>query len=912
MSIFSRVTRRTMKENKLRTAVTVIGVILSAAMFAAVTTFASSLTKYLENNYIYKTGNWQVSAQGVSQDELSKIRSDRNTLTVSLAKPLGYAEVKSKNTYKPYIYIEAANSQFLDNMPVHIIDGRTPKSPDEIILPVHLAYDGKVYYKTGDKITLAVGNRTSDGSKLNQSNSFDTDVKEEITDSKNHTYTVVGTYERPNFENISAPGYTALTYLDSESAGDSYDIFVGLKNPSKYMKFAEQNNLKYAEYNWDVLMFSGVFKYANLTNALYGFLAVFVFIIFLGSVSLIYSAFSISTSERTKQFGLLSSIGATKKQIRKSVFCEAFTVSAIGIPIGIICGIAGIGVTLALLGDKFKSMFPSSPCNLSLSVSLLSIIIAAAIALITVLVSAIIPARRATKVTAIEAIRQTKDISNKKQKPIKMSKPMFKLFGLEGLLAKKYFKRNGKKYRATIVSLALSITIFISSSAFCMYLSDSADAETASDVSNYDIVYRVNENDAEKVEKLYPELKNADSVTDSVFDYTVVNYALLDISSLTDGFIDYQNALYDFSKANLKTEKMKNYSIYADVVYFDDDSYKKLIKDEKLDESKYLGVKNPPAIVCNSTTATLIDDNTRKSYSFEYLKKDVDSLTVVTDSADEIEGYQSYGAQFVTDKNGKTQFMYVYIPDDVANGTGPDLDENGDCIITDRCKTVPAKTAKIKLGDKLSGNVLGTSFQSLSLVLPMSAREQMSAGGDTRVYFKSSDHAATADAIEKIIKAADISVNSGDIYNAAASQESIRNMITVINVFSYGFIILISLIAVANVFNTISTNIALRRRDFAMLRSVGMTKGGLNKMMYYECLLYGTKSIVFGLPAALIVTYALHSLTKQMFDFGFRLPWLSVAIAVVSVFAVVFVTMLYSMRKIKKDNTIDALKNENV
>ena len=137
-------------------------------------------------------------------------------------------------------------------------------------------------------------------------------------------------------------------------------------------------------------------------------------------------------------------------------------------------------------------------------------------------------------------------------------------------------------------------------------------------------------------------------------------------------------------------------------------------------------------------------------------------------------------------------------------------------------------------------------------------------------------------------------------------------MITVINVFSYGFIILISLIAVANVFNTISTNIALRRRDFAMLRSVGMTKGGLNKMMYYECLLYGTKSIVFGLPAALIVTYALHSLTKQMFDFGFRLPWLSVAIAVISVFAVVFVTMLYSMRKIKKDNTIDALKNENV
>ena len=123
---------------------------------------------------------------------------------------------------------------------------------------------------------------------------------------------------------------------------------------------------------------------------------------------------------------------------------------------------------------------------------------------------------------------------------------------------------------------------------------------------------------------------------------------------------------------------------------------------------------------------------------------------------------------------------------------------------------------------------------------------------------------------------------------------------------------LISLIAAANVFNTITTNINLRRREFAMLKSVGMTAKGMNKMMNFECIMYGTKALIYGLPVSAGVTFLIYRAINEGIDTDFFIPWRAVIIAVLSVFIVVFSTMMYSMSKIKKDNPIDALKNENI
>ena len=146
----------------------------------------------------------------------------------------------------------------------------------------------------------------------------------------------------------------------------------------------------------------------------------------------------------------------------------------------------------------------------------------------------------------------------------------------------------------------------------------------------------------------------------------------------------------------------------------------------------------------------------------------------------------------------------------------------------------------------------------------------------------------------------------------AETVESQRNIVTIIRVFAYGFIVLISLIAAANVFNTISTNINLRRREFAMLKSVGMNDSGLNRMMNYECILYGSKALLLGIPVSAGITYLIYRSVLEGYETVYRLPLAAMGIAAVSVFFVVFATMLYSMKRIQRDNPIEALKNENL
>lgn len=126
---------------------------------------------------------------------------------------------------------------------------------------------------------------------------------------------------------------------------------------------------------------------------------------------------------------------------------------------------------------------------------------------------------------------------------------------------------------------------------------------------------------------------------------------------------------------------------------------------------------------------------------------------------------------------------------------------------------------------------------------------------------------------------------------------------------------MISLIAVANVFNTISTNIKLRRREFAMLRSVGMSDRDFNKMMRFECILYGARTMLLGLPLSGLLSYLIYKgMVAGTIDgadnVNFVSPWGSMAISLLGVLLIVFITMLYAVSKIKKENIIDTLRDD--
>lgn len=180
------------------------------------------------------------------------------------------------------------------------------------------------------------------------------------------------------------------------------------------------------------------------------------------------------------------------------------------------------------------------------------------------------------------------------------------------------------------------------------------------------------------------------------------------------------------------------------------------------------------------------------------------------------------------------------------------------------------------------------------------------------LYISAFDADSAVTNLKAALDEANVNYTDGSIYNAADNERMMRSIVSLIEVFSYGFIVLISLISIANVFNTISTNVALRKRDYAMLRSIGMTHRGMNRMMNFECILYGTRSLLIGLPLAIAFTYLTYMAVMDALDFPFTLPWLSVVIAVLCVFIVVFASMLYSTGKIKRDNPIDALRDENI
>lgn len=902
MSIFNKVTLEFLKKNKTRTIVTIIGIILSASMFTAVTTTISTLQNFMLRDAIYETGDWHVSVTETDASffeflknpvvymekngskDIAEVFLDGKVESYVYNQQLGYAYAKGcTNEYKPYLYVIGADQRFCETMPVHVTGGRLPQKTDEILLPEHLAENGDVYYKVGDVLTLELGNRVSEGYVLGQNNPYqkgeEGDTEQQVYESlevvETRTYTVVGFYERPDFENYSAPGYTAITVMDKVRPEDSlYNFYFKIDDPELALEWF--GHLPFASYNSSVLTYMGISDFVGFYSVLYGLAAILCGLIMFGSVSLIYNAFSISVSERTKQFGLLSSIGATKKQLRQMVLFEAVYVSIIGIPLGILAGVGGMGVTFHFVGKAFDRLM-NTPVKLTLCIYPVSIVAACLITLITVLISAWIPSKRATMVTAVEAIRQSEDVklTKREQKKLRRARAtdktaqagkfMYRIFGLPGMIADKYYKRSKKKYRATIVSLFMSIVLFISASAFTSYLTDSIESGFGS--NGYDIVYGYDPTlymtleevqngelsgkiSHEELSQLFDE---AESVTNATYVAKHPTRVKLERKILSDSYLDYVKEVYETIGGEYDISEQ---TIFVCPIFVEDHVYEEFLEEHKLDKSKYANPNQPLGIA--------IDGNTVFDYNL---------------------------GRFVTTHILKSEDAQIIIGSE-------------------------EEQVKLQIGAVIEERpyFVGDTYE-LSIVYPYSLREIVLQGLSTinnscDHYVISDNHKASYEAMKNII--VENGLMKSYLTDYAVAVEENQMLILIVNVFAYGFIVLISLIAAANVFNTVSTNIHLRRREFAMLKSVGMSNKEMSRMMNFECVLYGSRALLYGLPVSVLVTWFIYRVVSEGFTAGFYLPWGAIAIAVFSVFAVVFATMMYSMGKIQAENPMDALKNENL
>ncbi|SHO49825.1 ABC transporter permease [Anaerocolumna xylanovorans] len=841
MNIFNKVALQGLKKSRTRTFVTIIGVVLSAAMITAVATFGTSLLNYLTNGSIAKYGDWHVEFVDVDSSFVHERADDNEVSNTAAFENIGYAMLDgAKSPEKPYLFISGFNDKTFDTLPITLISGRLPENSSEVLVPSHIAAKADVRISVGDILTLAVGNREADGETLTQHDSYRAgeEMLEPVTEK---TYTVVGICDRPGFEEHSAPGYTLITKADTADQADNFSLFVTLKNPHNVKAYASgaAGTSAYV-LNDDVLRFLGASDNKLFNTMLYSVGGILVAIIMVGSIFLIYNSFHISLNERTHQFGILMSVGSTAKQLRNSVLFEGLCIGAIGIPIGVLVGIGCIELILPIVASNFSTII-STTVPLTLSVSVPALVVAAAVSLITILLSAYIPAKKAAATPVMECIRQTNEIKTE-LKAIKTSKLTQRIYGLEGTLALKNFRRNKKRYRSVVLSLTLSIVLFVSGSAFGTTLKRLAKQYTMD--FDYDICFYTQDMDESKLFQLYDELKTADGVYES--SYQAISTYSCEVN--TNDFLDsYQEtAGYDGTG--------KTVGLSMDIQFIEDSIYQNFIESLGLPTEEYTGQGAKMIVVAKD-----------KSLADIFATRAMD-FTLISESG-------------VQTKAIHTTLVDTYPVD-----------------------TLPAQSSEVKP-------------YVLMAVAPYQMKSQfdtLNAPAKLGLSFRSENPSQSVAEMETMIQSAGIT-SEYTIYNLYGVVDQYRSVTFVVDVFTYVFVIMISLIAVANVFNTISTNIKLRRRELAMLRSVGMSERGFNKMMNFECVFYGMRTLLFGVPVAGIISWLIYKVimnAERMDNFHFEFPWSSMLIGMLSVFFIVFITMLYATGKIKKENIIDALRDD--
>ena len=860
MNIFNKVTLQSMKKSRARTIVTIVGVVLSTAMITAIATFGTSLLNYLIKSSIAKYGDWHVELLDVTSSFVEAQKNNNYVSDTAEFTNIGYAKLDgSKSPDKPYLFIAGFNNKTFDVLPVRLISGQFPENSNEILIPSHVAAKAGVRFKVGDTMLLDVGNRMDGNKRLGQHDAFRSgekpgEAKEALVTNTAKMYTVVGIYERPGFEEHSAPGYTLITKDDSRNSASSYSLFVTLKNPRQIKAYTNNiNGTQTLVFNDYVLRFMGVSDNKLFNALLYTVGGILVAIIMVGSIFLIYNSFYISLNERTQQFGILSSVGATAKQLRNSVLFEGLCIGIVGIPIGILAGIGSIGLVIPIVAEKFKSILYST-VPLSLSVSLSAIAAAAVVSLITILISAYIPARKAANTPIVESIRQTNEIKTE-AKAVKTSPLAQRMYGLEGTLALKNFKRNKRRYRSIVLSLVLSIILFVSGSAFRTTLKRLSE-RLIMDI-DYDILLTAENMDDSEMFQLYDKLKNTDGVYESSYQTVYAYTSTVKESELSDSYRKYRGA----------TTPDETISFPTDIQFIEDGEYLHFIKKLGLPPEEYYGQNGKLIAVAKQR----VEQNDGPNEPLDLFA---------------------------------SHSMTLHVSPEIDNKTSSEHDQTINVTFTD---TYPVDPPPKQPSQK--------SSYVFMVVAPYSLKEKFEAPdihSVTGLSFLSKNNTQTVAEMESIIQNVGIT-SPYTLYNVYEIVEQYRSLTFVIDVFTYVFVIMISLIAVANVFNTISTNIRLRRRELAMLRSVGMSDRDFNKMMNYECIFYGMRALIFGLPIAGIVSWLIYVglvSVEKIDNFVFVFPWGSMAISVISVLFIVFVTMLYAIRRIQRENIIDALRDD--
>ena len=864
MQVLTKITIKNLKLNKKRTIGTLVGIILSVALICAVAGMATSLRQSLIQTASSNTGYWHLKLSNINKEDIEKLKNNRDIKDLNIINDVGYAKLaKSANENRPYIHLYSLDEKSFNNMELELVEGTYPQNSNEIAISKSIIDDAQVDLKIGDTITFNIGDRyigdrmLSSGyefepaelmnepenvdlilSEMPEDSTKETDVerKEEIKVNFTKEFTIVGIMsenEQP-IKPISFmydAGYACVTNGLDEGETNAYIAF---KNPLDSETSIDEilginlNSGEISEYrysiNYEILKWESF--NTNLgdssLNMMIAIAIIVIAIIILTSVYCIKNTFSISLTEKIKMYGMLSSIGATKKQIKKSVIQEGMILSLIGIPVGILVGILLVYILVIAVRGALSGILDI----VVFKITLLPILISIILGIVTVYLSCLSAARKAKKITPLEAIKSSNDIKIKSKK-IKSPKIIKKIFGVGGVIAYKNLKRSKKKYRTTVISIAMSVFVFIASSTLINYAFEAMGGYYKD--YDYNIKFSSTSSDGQELKQI---------LNDENFSNYTLLYKTNSILKITD-----MSKLSEFGKTVfIENDLYKNNEIPIEIYGLNSEDFKEYLEKLGVDYDK------------NKDKAVLLD-------------------------------YYSLYKEGKTIKNR----LLTYSPNDSISGNVEDKEFN--VSISKITETVP---------DGLEG----TYFYSAVIVLNVDEY-----GND----FNFVPNMLTTNS-EEPDDLAKRSQKYDNMYvtNIASEVRFYDSVRLVVYIFAYGFIGIITLIGVTNIFNTLTSNIDLRQREFAMLKSIGMTKKEFNKMINLETLFYSLKALIFGIVLGLIASFAIYKAFAQSLDYGFKIPMQAILISILFVFVIVFIIMKFAIGKINKQNIIDTIRKENI
>ncbi|MDP4144471.1 MAG: FtsX-like permease family protein [Bacillota bacterium] len=581
-------------------------------------------------------------------------------------------------------------------------------------------------------------------------------------------------------------------------------------------------------------------------------------IVVISTIAVIYNSFQISVVERIKQFGLLRAVGTTPKQIRKIVLREATILALIAIPLGLVCGIIAIyGIIFT-----FKVIGADSVMPMKISISSLVLLISTLVGLASVYISALIPAFFAGRISPLVAINSRTSITKEKIK--RRRNPIIsKIFKFEGALAAKNIKRNRKRYRITVFSIVISVMLFVTFKSFMDMTLTIANTPNESSNTHFSIL---------------------DSSQNTIDD-TILNSitSLSSVDKVYKGYLSYNfNEIIDSNKEINQVKELGNVYqsvnvngnnktlMQGSIAVYDNNSLeaaKKYVESGTIDISKMNSEKG--VIVIDRDA--IYNSKTKKTYM---------GPAANVKAGDEIKlqysekGIEQDGKLKLNDGKIETVKVLAVLKDEPFNFNGV---RSGIKIIT------TDEVAESLIGKK------GIKPAYLNITIKN---------------VKEEDSVKTQ--LENIIK----DKPSLQIVNNLDQNRREKSALLMIQILIYGFVVVVSLIGSVNIINTLTTNIILRKREFASLKCIGLTQKGLKKMIVLEGLLYGIVGTIYGSIIACGLSYLMYRGMNGLREFGWKIPWTGIGIAAVAAIVIGYLSVLSPLSRIKKENLIEAVRED--